>query len=124
MTSYFNDDYDYTLSYEEQLKTLQWQAKRRWILSRDAYRCQVCLSRKNLQVHHMYYTSGKMAWQYPDSALVTLCDACHENEHKKQQDRLKPSRLDEALERLINVAAGVREWCEKQFPKEDGEKTL
>lgn len=70
----------------------------------------------------MYYTPGKMAWEYNDSALVTLCDSCHEKEHKKKKDKLQASKLDEALERLVKVAHGVRDWCEKQYPKDDAEK--
>lgn len=66
----------------------------------------------------MYYTPGKKAWEYNDSALMTLCDACHKKEHEKQRDRLKPNKLDEALERLVIVANGVREWCQKQYDKE------
>ena len=36
----------------------------------------------SLNVHHKYYESGKLAWEYPDDVLVTLCRDCHENEHE------------------------------------------
>ena len=29
-----------------------------------------------------YYTSGRLRYEYPISALVTLCKECHENAHK------------------------------------------
>ncbi len=34
-----------------------------------------------LVVHHRYYTKGSEPWDYPDHVLVTLCQACHEQEH-------------------------------------------
>ena len=37
---------------------------------------------RNLNIHHKYYQEGKMAWEYPDEALETLCWPCHENIHK------------------------------------------
>jgi 5-methylcytosine-specific restriction endonuclease McrA len=38
----------------------------------------------NLHVHHKYYQEGKLPWEYPDSALVTLCWKCHENLHQNE----------------------------------------
>jgi len=35
----------------------------------------------NLHVHHKYYQDGKKPWQYPETALVTLCWVCHEELH-------------------------------------------
>lgn len=36
---------------------------------------------KGLHIHHKYYQIGKLAWDYPDTALITLCWSCHEIEH-------------------------------------------
>lgn len=36
---------------------------------------------KGLHIHHKYYQIGKLAWDYPDAALITLCWCCHEIEH-------------------------------------------
>jgi 5-methylcytosine-specific restriction endonuclease McrA len=69
------------MTYEEQLKDQRWLDLREIILIRDGYMCQHCMSGKNLQVHHLYYLSGKLAWEYPDSALQTLCKGCHAMEH-------------------------------------------
>lgn len=109
------------MAYEEQLKTSEWQYVRQRVMERDRFRCQECKTERNLQVHHKYYTKGLKAWEYNDSALVTLCDKCHKFEHKKADPI---DRLEIALNRLVRVAGyGVREWCQKQFPKEDGQKT-
>ena len=39
----------------------------------------------DLNVHHKYYISGKMAWEYKNDALITLCASCHKEEHLKNQ---------------------------------------
>ncbi len=39
---------------------------------------------KGLHVHHTYYQEGKLAWQYDQSALQTLCWVCHEKLHKNK----------------------------------------
>lgn len=38
-----------------------------------------------LQVHHKYYLKDKMIWEVPESALITLCRNCHQNEHKQNK---------------------------------------
>lgn len=110
------------MSYEEQLRTPQWYYVRDRIFERDKYRCQECRTERDLQAHHLYYIDGKMAWEYPDSALVTLCGRCHAFAHGKG---VPMDNLEISLNRLVRVAGyGVREWCERQFPKElnDGEE--
>ncbi len=37
---------------------------------------------KGLNVHHNYYIQGKKPWDYPNSALVTLCEDCHKKRHE------------------------------------------
>ncbi len=71
------------MSYEEQLKDRRWFLTRKVILLRDNNQCTRCGSKRHLQAHHLYYTSGKMAWDYPLEALVTLCRHCHEVTHGK-----------------------------------------
>ncbi len=39
----------------------------------------------NLHIHHNYYQVNTMAWEYPNSALQTLCWLCHENLHKNTE---------------------------------------
>lgn len=69
------------MTYEEQLKDERWKQRRAEIISRDFGMCQKCMSSKNLNVHHKYYIDGRMAWEYPDYALITYCRDCHEYEH-------------------------------------------
>ena len=80
-------------------KDPRWQKRRLEILERDDWACQKCFDPDStLHVHHRYYEKDKEPWEYPDDALITLCEDCHEGE-KGFKDELK------AIESV------VREWC-------------
>jgi hypothetical protein len=65
-------------SYSLLLRDPRWQRKRLEIFNRDAWACTRCSDEfTNLQVHHLYYNHDKYPWDYPDDALITLCDLCH-----------------------------------------------
>ena len=68
--------------YAQQLKSPEWKAKRLEILERDGNKCVKCGETKRLHVHHLSYTSGCNAWEYPNDNLVTLCNECHVKEHE------------------------------------------
>lgn len=69
------------MTYAEILKHPFWQKKRLQIFERDNFTCQHCSDKfTTLQVHHKYYTPDTMPWEYPDEALITLCELCHEKE--------------------------------------------
>ena len=53
---------------------------RKQILRRDGWRCQVCGSSQNLQVHHTQLRSQQ--GDDDDSNLITLCAVCHEELHQ------------------------------------------
>lgn len=42
-------------TYQDYLKTEYWQQRRKRALERAGYRCQVCASTENLEVHHNCY---------------------------------------------------------------------
>lgn len=66
-------------SYSELLKDYRWETRRQQILQRDGRACTRCTcSQKILHVHHLYYVAGRMPWNYPNFALQTLCEDCHE----------------------------------------------
>lgn len=68
-------------NYSKKLLDPRWQKKRLTILSRDSFTCQDCQSTDNtLHVHHLYYEGNIDPWDYPDSALITLCCECHDFE--------------------------------------------
>lgn len=85
---YNNNNKD--LSYEDLLKCEEWRGKRQKILNRDNNKCVYCGEVHNLQVHHKYYSKYPNGfrvspWNYPDDALITLCDKCHKKVHDKKK---------------------------------------
>ena len=65
-------------TYTELLRHPFWQKKRLDIFQRDKFTCQKCSDTlSNLQVHHVYYLPNTAPWEYPSSALITLCEFCH-----------------------------------------------
>lgn len=86
------------MTYKEQLLDPRWQRRRLEILQRDDFTCRKCLSKdKTLHVHHTEYINGRMAWEYDNSYLKTLCADCHELEEmiKKQKSRLHSNMINE-----------------------------
>jgi 5-methylcytosine-specific restriction endonuclease McrA len=70
------------MRYRQQLKTQEWYKKSGLVKLRDGNKCTQCDSYGPLHVHHTFYEAGRMAWDYPDESLVTLCLTCHKNIHK------------------------------------------
>lgn len=102
------------MTYEEQLQTWQWKEKRERIISRDFGICQQCMSSKNLNVHHRCYIEGRMAWEYADAYLVTLCAKCHGNEHEKYEIQVL-KHGDTIVEAGARIQQSV--WALKQLEK-------
>jgi len=73
-------------------------------MERDNFVCAECLcdnSERQLQVHHIaYYDYDRMAWDYPDYLLVTLCKDCHDKEHKEKAIT-NPKRIIEWIIKLL-----------------------
>lgn len=78
------DDFDYS----GQLLRPEWRAFRLKVLERDGNACVVCRGTKRLQAHHKKYEYGKMAWEYPMSNFVTLCENCHSAHHDLQDGEI------------------------------------
>jgi 5-methylcytosine-specific restriction endonuclease McrA len=53
---------------------------RKQVLRRDGWKCQICGSRQNLQVHHKQLRSQQGSDD--DLNLITLCAGCHEGLHR------------------------------------------
>jgi len=75
-------------TYKELLRRPQWLRKRAKIIELYKRTCQHCRKVTDfLTIHHRYYVSGRMPWQYPDWALIPVCDqACHWILHEKAKD--------------------------------------
>lgn len=65
--------------YSVLLRDPRWQKKRLEIFERDNWTCTKCSdTMSTLAIHHLYYVYNYEPWDYPDSALVTVCELCHE----------------------------------------------
>jgi len=52
------------------------------VMKRDGWRCQVCGSRQNLQVHHKQLRSQQGSDD--DFNLIALCAGCHKGLHRSR----------------------------------------
>jgi len=66
------------------LNTPQWQLLRRLKIEEAKGRCEVCMGKENLQVHHRTY---ERLFRESLSDLTVLCDACHELYHANDKVR-------------------------------------
>lgn len=97
------------MSYEEQLLTPEWKAKRQAVIDYFWGYCTKCMSSKNIQVHHKYYIEGRMAWEYPvNHCLITLCRDCHALEHDKVPERQPVKTIGQVMIRIIQGWINVR----------------
>jgi len=60
-----------------------------------------------LNVHHKVYREKRLAWEYEDEDLITLCQSCHEAIHIKKKDQFIPWYDEE------NVQIGNRKICNR-----------
>jgi 5-methylcytosine-specific restriction endonuclease McrA len=83
-------------TYQRLLRDPRWQKKRLAILNSANWHCQDagCDSPDEipLEVHHCYYLYGKKPWDYPDDAFLALCEPCH-RERQKLENELKLNLL-------------------------------
>jgi hypothetical protein len=69
------------LPYCEKLRDPRWQRRRLEVMNRDDFTCQRCGDdTSTLNVHHRAYAGRRDPWDYPLTALVTLCEDCHKDE--------------------------------------------
>ncbi len=77
--------------YAKKLRDPRWQRMRLEVMQRDEFTCQSCMDTETtLNVHHNYYLNIE-PWEYPLTALVTLCETCHQDEtqnRKMEEDAL------------------------------------
>lgn len=76
--------------YRNYLTTDGWRARRIVALEFAHYRCQLCNSDKNLEVHHRCY--DKLGRE-PLSDLVVLCAQCHRRHHRALEEKAEKPGL-------------------------------
>lgn len=106
--------------YSAQLKDPRWRKKREEILGRDKYQCQRCnppaheldyydaYADGRLEVHHKRYIAGRMAWEYDNEDLITLCSACHGVHHMREAvDHSNRTGFQTGANVLDSIMAGI-----------------
>lgn len=99
------------MTYAEQLKDPRWQRKRKEVLERDSYSCRECKAKDTiLHVHHGYYDQSKLAWEYNNKYLHTLCNKCHEEYHffHKKLMELSGEMLPTVMEYLYKMLVVIQ----------------
>jgi len=59
----------------------KWKRKRAYILKRDSYLCQMCLTNPAVHVHHLTY---QHFGNELTNELISVCKRCHEIIHEKE----------------------------------------
>ena len=67
------------------LDPVSYESLRQQILRRDSWRCQLCGTMANLEVHHEQFRSH--SGDDSEENLISLCASCHEEMHSPRQDR-------------------------------------
>jgi hypothetical protein len=100
--------------YMAKLRDPRWQRMRLEVMNRDEFTCQSCFDKDaTLNVHHSYYKQGKEPWDYPITALVTLCERCHQEETETR--RSEEQALLEALRMMGMSASNVNSLASTLF---------
>lgn len=69
------------LNYNNQLKSKEWKDFRKEVFKIKGKKCEICGSTNHLNIHHPFYTKGKLAWEYNPSDMMVLCHDCHKKIH-------------------------------------------
>ena len=67
--------------YNRLLEDKRWKEFRLKVLSERGNKCECCGGTDVLQIHHTFYISGKMPWEYNINDMRVLCRKCHQRIH-------------------------------------------
>lgn len=67
--------------YNRLLKDKRWKEFRLKVMSERGSKCECCGGTDILQIHHTFYISGKMPWEYDIKDMRVLCRTCHQKIH-------------------------------------------
>lgn len=67
--------------YRHLLKDKRWKEFRLKVMSERGNKCECCGGTDILQIHHTFYISGKMPWEYNIDDMRVLCKKCHQRIH-------------------------------------------
>jgi hypothetical protein len=96
--------------YWQRLEDPRWQKLRLEVFNRDDFACRYCGDREErLEVHHLYYVSGREPWEYPLGAFKTACKTCH------KEQRQEPTTVSEwerfcGLQNAMSAGTFESDW--------------
>ena len=67
--------------YNRLLEDERWKEFRLKVMSERGSRCECCGGTDILQIHHTFYISGKLPWEYDINDMRVLCRTCHQRIH-------------------------------------------
>ena len=67
--------------YKHLLEDKRWKEFRLKVMSERGNKCDCCGGTHILQIHHTFYISGKMPWEYNIDDMRVLCKKCHQRIH-------------------------------------------
>ena len=67
--------------YSRLLEDERWKEFRLKVMSERGNKCECCGGTHILQIHHTFYISGKMPWEYDINDMRVLCKKCHQRIH-------------------------------------------
>ena len=67
--------------YKHLLEDKRWKEFRLKVMSERGGKCECCGGTDILQIHHTFYISGKMPWEYDIKDMRVLCKKCHQRIH-------------------------------------------
>ena len=67
--------------YNRLLEDERWKEFRLKVMSERGNKCECCGGTDILQIHHTFYISGKMPWEYDINDMRVLCRTCHQRIH-------------------------------------------
>lgn len=68
--------------YNRLLEDKRWKEFRLKVMSERGNKGECCGGTHILQIHHTFYISGKMPWEYDVNDMRVLCRMCHQKVHK------------------------------------------
>ena len=75
------DSHKHKEYYKHLLKDKRWKEFRLKVMSERGSKCECCGGTHILQIHHTFYISGKMPWEYNIDDMRVLCKKCHQRIH-------------------------------------------
>ena len=95
-------------NYYDYLKSEAWRQRRLEALKRDKFKCQLCGSGKDVEVHHISYEHLHRAEEVDD--LITLCKKCHREVHSGDLEKRQNPEWQRTHRLLMLAVKKLREY--------------